>query len=73
MLDRAGGLGVGVAEEFQRLVLGRGGKRKVAGVGEQLMRLHQAVDLILVGLFLALLTGLGERLGHGGAGPAALA
>ena len=34
---------------------------------------HEAVDLILVGLLFALLTGLGQRLGHGRAGAAALA
>ena len=73
MLDRAVGLGVRVAEDFQRLVLGRGRKREIAGVGEQFARLHQTVDLILIGLLLGLLTGLGERLGHGRAGAAALA
>ena len=73
MLDRAVGLGVGVAEEFQGLVLGRGGEGKVAGVGEQLVRLHHTVDLIFIGLLLVFLTGLGQRLGHGRAGAAALA
>ena len=47
------------AEDFQGLVLGRGRKGEVAGVGEQLAQLHQTVDLILIGLLLALLADLG--------------
>ena len=76
MAHRAVRLRVGSAEDFQRLVLGRGGKREVAGVGEQPARLHQPVDPVLEGFFL---TRYGrravfrERLGHGRVGAAALA
>ena len=35
------------AENFQGLVLGRGRKREVAGVGQYLPRLHNLVDLFL--------------------------
>ena len=73
MPDRTVCLRVRVAEDLQRLVLGCGGECEVAGVGEQLARLHQAVDLILVGFLFTRFTGLGERLGHGRAGSAALA
>ena len=64
------GLRVGRAEDLQRLVLRGGGKREVAGVGEQLARLHHAVDLVLVGLVLALFAGFPER-GRDGRGRAA--
>ena len=73
MLDRAVRLRLRLAENFQGLVLGRGGEGEVARVGEQLVRLHQAVDLVLEGLLLALRAGLGERLRHRRAGAAALA
>ena len=73
MTDLAVGLRVRGTEDFQRLVLGGGGEGEVAGVGEQLARLHQAVDLVLEGFFFLLCTCLGERLRHGGTGAAALA
>ena len=73
MPDRTVALRVRVAEDLQRLVLGRGRKSEVAGVGEELVRLHQAVDLILVGLLFRGLSGLAQRLGHGCGGAAALA
>ena len=73
MLDRAVRLRLRLAENFQGLVLGRGGEGEVARVGEQLARLHQAVDLVLEGLLLPLRTGLGERLRHRRAGASALA
>ena len=44
MLDLAAFV-VRLAEDLQRLVLGRGGEGEVAGVGQQLARLHDAVDL----------------------------
>ena len=58
--DGAVGLGIGRAEDLQRLVLRRGGEREVAGVGQQLARLHHAVDLVLVGLVLGLLAGCAQ-------------
>ena len=61
------------AEDLQRLVLGRSGKREVTGVGQQLARLHQAVDLVLVGLLLVHLAGRRQRLRHRRAGASALA
>ena len=60
-------------EDFQRLVLGGGGEGEVAGVGEQLARLHQAIDPVLEGFFLLFCTCLGECLRHGGTRAAALA
>ena len=45
--DRAAWLRVRLAEDLQRLVLRGGGEREVAGVREQLARLHQAVDVVL--------------------------
>jgi len=38
--DPAVGLRVGLAEDLERLVLGRGGEGEVAGVGQQLLGLH---------------------------------
>ena len=73
MPDRFVALRIRIAEDLQRLVLGRGGKGEVAGVGEELARLHQAVDLILVGLLFRRLACLAQRLGHGCGGAAALA
>jgi hypothetical protein len=40
-------LRTGVAEDLQRLVLGCGGKRKIAGVRQHLARFHNSVDGIL--------------------------
>ena len=59
--DRAAGLRVRLAEDLQRLVLRGGGEREVAGVREQLARLHQAVDVVLGGLLLGLFTGCPQR------------
>ena len=53
MLDHIA-LRPGLAEDFQRLVLWRGGEREVAGVGQHLARFHDAVDGVLGGLFLFL-------------------
>ena len=53
--------GVLLAEDLQRLVLGRGGEGKVARVREELPRGHDAVDLVLGGLVLLLGARLGER------------
>ncbi len=59
--------GVRLAEDLQRLVLGRRGEGEVAGVGQQLARLHQAVDPILEGLLvLTFYAGLGQCPRHGG-------
>ena len=73
MPHRAVRLRVRGAEDLQGLVLGRGGKREVTGVGQQLARLHQAVDLVLVGLLLVHLPGRRQRLRHRRAGTSALA
>ncbi len=73
MPDRAVRLRIRSAEDLQRLVLGRGREREVAGVGQQLARLHQAVDLVLVGFLLVHLAGHRQRLRHRRAGTSALA
>ena len=57
-------LGYGVAEYLQGLVLRRGGEGEVAGVGHQLLRLHDAVDLVLGGLVVLLGARLSQRHGH---------
>ena len=51
-----------LAEDFQRLVLGRGGEGEVAGVGQQLAGLHDPVDLVLGRL--VFLLGPAFRQGH---------
>ena len=48
--DRAVGLRIRGAEDLEGLVLGGGGEGEVARVGQQLLGLHQAVDLILEGV-----------------------
>ena len=53
-----------VAEDFQGLVLGGGCKGEVAGVGQQLLALHQPVDLVLGGLFHLFYAGLPQGHGH---------
>ena len=73
MPDAAVRLQVRGAEDLQRLVLGRGREREVAGVVQQLARLHHAVDPVLVGLLIAHLACFRQRLRHGRAGAAALA
>ena len=55
------------------LFLGVAVKGEVAGVGQQLARLHQAVDAVLEGLPLLLFPGLGKGPRHGRAGAAPLA
>ena len=50
VLHLAVGLRLRLAEHLQRLVLRRGGEGEVAGVRQQLPRLHHAVDLVLEGL-----------------------
>ena len=72
-LDGAVGLPFGNAEELQRLAFRGGCEGEVAGVRQQLARLHQAVDLVLVRLLLAAGAGLGESARDRGARPAALA
>ena len=47
MLDLAVRPGYGLAEHLQRLVLRRGGEGEIAGVGQHLPRLHDAVDRVL--------------------------
>ena len=71
----AGGiaLGIGGAEDFECLVLGRGGEGEVAGVGQQLSALHEPVDDVLGGLLLGLGAGLAERHVERGGGASALA
>ena len=73
MLDRAVRLRLWLAENLQRLVLGRRSEGEVARVGEQLACLHQPVDPVLEGFVLPLRTGLGKRLRHRRAGAPALA
>ena len=66
-----------LAEHLQRLVLGRGGEREVAGVGQHLARRHALLDALVDRVF-----GVGpsssssacaKRLAHGRRGLAALA
>jgi len=79
VLDLA--LGIGrqrLAEHFQRLVLGRGGERKVAGVGQHLARLHPLRDRLVhrvlgVGTRVFILRRGAKRLAHRRRGLAALA
>ncbi len=66
-------LGVGLAEDLQRLVLGRGGEGEVAGVGQHLARFHDAVDDVLDGLLLFRCAGFAEGHAHRGRGAPALA
>ena len=74
MPDRTVALRIRIAEDLQRLVLRRGREGEIAGVGQQLARLHQAVDLVLVGLlFLRHFAGLTQGLRHGIGGLPALA
>ena len=61
MPDRAIALRIRFAEDLQRLVLRRGGEGIVAGVGEKLARLHQAVEPLVVRLVLACLVRLAEH------------
>ena len=61
MLDASVSLRIRYAKDLQHFILGRGGEGKVAGVGQQLSQLHQAVDLVLVGLFFALFTCLVDK------------
>ncbi len=72
--DGAVALRVRIAENLQSLVLGGGGEGIIARVGEQLARLHEAVDLVLVSLLLLLhFARLSQCAGHGRAGLTALA
>ena len=64
---------VGDAENFQRLVLRRGGEGEVAGIGQQLSGFDDAVDLVLGGFVLLLRTVFGQRHAHRGGGAPALA
>ena len=57
----------------QGLVLGGGSEGEVAGVGQQLLRLHQPVDLVLGGLLFILGAGLSQRHGYRCRSPSALA
>ena len=61
MPDRAVALRIRITENLQRLVLRRGREGVVAGVGEQLARLHQALEPLIVGLVLAHLVRLAAR------------
>ena len=54
----------GSAEYLQGLVLGCGGEGKVAGVGQQLLALHNLVDLVLGGLVLVFCASLSQCHGH---------
>ena len=62
-----------VAEDFQGLVLGGSCEGEVAGVGQQLLALHQPVDLVFGGLVFFLATGLSQRHGYRCRSPSALA
>jgi hypothetical protein len=54
VLNRVG-LGGRVTEDLQRLILGGGGKRKIAGVGQHLARFHETVDGIFHRLLVVLI------------------
>ena len=60
------------AEDFQRLVLRRRGEGEVAGVRQQLLRLHEPVDDVLDRFLVFLGPGLRERHGQRGRGAPAL-
>ena len=62
-----------LSEYLQRLVLRCRCEGKVAGVGEQLPRLHDLVDLILEGLILVLLATISQHIAHRPRGFPALA
>ena len=64
--------GNGGAEDLQGLVLGGRGEGEVAGVGQQLLALHDPIDLVLGGLVFFRRAGLPQRHGHGRRGPPAL-
>ena len=64
---------VRLAEDLQRLVLGRGREGEIARVREKLPRRHDAVDPVLGGLVLFRGPRRGERQADGGRGLAALA
>ena len=64
---------VRLAEDLQRLVLGRGGESEIARVREELPRGHDAVDRVLGGLVVLLGARLGERHADRCRGLAALA
>ncbi len=64
VLHRAVGLRLGLAEDLERPVLRRGGEGEVAGVGQQLLGLHQPVDPVLQRLVVVLGAGRGKRHRH---------
>ena len=66
-------LGIGKPEDLQGLVLGGGGEGEVAGVWQQLLGLHQPVDLVFRGFLGFLCSGTGEGEGDGRRGASALA
>ena len=52
------------AEDLQRLVLGRRREGEVAGVGQELLRLHQPVDRVLGGLVFSFVAGFSQCHGY---------
>ena len=73
MGDLAMGLGIGVPEELQGPVLGGRGESEVAGVGQELLRLHYLVDPVLGGVVLLFNAVLPESHGDGRRGAPSLA
>ena len=52
---------VSFTKDFERLILGRGGKGEIARIGQHLPRFHDPVDLILKGFVLLVTALLGKR------------
>jgi hypothetical protein len=73
VLHIAVGLRLGLAKDLERLVLGRGGEGEVARIGQQLLCLHQLIDLVLEGLIVLLGPGGRKRHSHRSGCLAALA
>ena len=72
MLHRPVRLRVRVAEYFEGLVLGRGGKCEITGVGKEFFGLHEPVDLVFERFVLVRGFAFGKRLRYGGSCPSAL-
>ena len=73
VLDGPVRLWVGFTEDFEGLVFGRRGERKVARVGKHLPGYHETIDDVFCVFVIFFGTGLGEGDVHFGGGAAALA